>query len=45
VYLSNRGFSIGIGDVKPNEKLLEAKRGLLEKGYKICDQLNKVDFD
>jgi DNA-directed RNA polymerase III subunit RPC1 len=42
VYLSNRGFSIGIGDVKPNAKLMMAKRKLLEKGYKICAQLNKA---
>jgi DNA-directed RNA polymerase III subunit RPC1 len=41
VFLSNRGFSIGIGDVKPTEGLLAAKQKLLEKGYKICGQLNK----
>ncbi|KAL3091836.1 hypothetical protein niasHS_004661 [Heterodera schachtii] len=41
VYLSNRGFSIGIGDVKPNVNLLQEKSVLLNTGYKICDQLNK----
>ncbi|XP_077970587.1 DNA-directed RNA polymerase III subunit RPC1-like [Styela clava] len=38
VYLSNRGFSIGIGDVTPGEGLLAAKRDLLEDGYKKCDE-------
>jgi DNA-directed RNA polymerase III subunit RPC1 len=42
VFLSNRGFSIGIGDVRPNELLLSEKRVLLENGYKTCDQLNKM---
>uniref|UniRef100_A0A914M7Y9 DNA-directed RNA polymerase n=1 Tax=Meloidogyne incognita TaxID=6306 RepID=A0A914M7Y9_MELIC len=42
VYLSNRGFSIGIGDVRPNQQLLDEKRILLENGYKTCDQLNKT---
>uniref|UniRef100_A0A914IDK2 DNA-directed RNA polymerase subunit n=1 Tax=Globodera rostochiensis TaxID=31243 RepID=A0A914IDK2_GLORO len=41
IYLSNRGFSIGIGDVKPNANLLKEKSVLLSQGYKICDQLNK----
>ncbi|MFH4974741.1 hypothetical protein AB6A40_001450 [Gnathostoma spinigerum] len=37
-YLSNRGFSIGIGDVKPGEQLLEEKRELLTTGYAKCDE-------
>ena len=32
---------LGIGDVKPNEHLLAAKQKLLDKGYKICDRVNK----
>jgi hypothetical protein len=32
----------GIGDVKPNHRLLSAKQKLLDKGYKICGQLNKA---
>ncbi|MBN3302766.1 RPC1 polymerase, partial [Amia calva] len=38
VYLSNRGFSIGIGDVTPGQGLLTAKQELLEAGYKKCDE-------
>lgn len=38
VYLSNRGFSIGIGDVTPGEGLLIAKQQLLSEGYKKCDE-------
>ncbi|CAH2321712.1 DNA-directed RNA polymerase III subunit RPC1 isoform X1 [Pelobates cultripes] len=38
VYLSNRGFSIGIGDVTPGQGLLKAKQDLLDAGYKKCDE-------
>ncbi|MEQ2208792.1 DNA-directed RNA polymerase III subunit RPC1, partial [Xenoophorus captivus] len=38
VYLSNRGFSIGIGDVTPGTGLLKAKQDLLDDGYKKCDE-------
>nr|XP_033798341.1 DNA-directed RNA polymerase III subunit RPC1 isoform X2 [Geotrypetes seraphini] len=38
VYLSNRGFSIGIGDVTPGQGLLKAKHDLLEAGYRKCDE-------
>ncbi|XP_059518241.1 DNA-directed RNA polymerase III subunit RPC1 isoform X2 [Myotis daubentonii] len=38
VYLSNRGFSIGIGDVTPGQGLLKAKNELLNAGYKKCDE-------
>ncbi|KAL8202295.1 UNVERIFIED_CONTAM: DNA-directed RNA polymerase III subunit RPC1 [Gekko kuhli] len=38
VYLSNRGFSIGIGDVTPGQGLLKAKHELLDAGYKKCDE-------
>ncbi|TKR73960.1 hypothetical protein L596_021197 [Steinernema carpocapsae] len=36
VYLSNRGFSIGIGDVRPGAQLLKEKGELLDKGYAKC---------
>ncbi|XP_069719344.1 DNA-directed RNA polymerase III subunit RPC1 isoform X3 [Phaenicophaeus curvirostris] len=35
---SNRGFSIGIGDVTPGQGLLKAKYELLNAGYKKCDE-------
>uniref|UniRef100_A0A3Q2QKV0 DNA-directed RNA polymerase subunit n=1 Tax=Fundulus heteroclitus TaxID=8078 RepID=A0A3Q2QKV0_FUNHE len=38
VFLSNRGFSIGIGDVTPGAGLLKAKQDLLDDGYKKCDE-------
>ncbi|TRY59992.1 hypothetical protein DNTS_021683 [Danionella cerebrum] len=38
VYLSNRGFSIGIGDVTPGQGLLKAKQELLDAGYRKCDE-------
>lgn len=38
-FLSNRGFSIGIGDVTPGRGLLKAKQELLDNGYRKCDQL------
>ncbi|XP_071250702.1 DNA-directed RNA polymerase III subunit RPC1 isoform X1 [Salvelinus alpinus] len=37
-YLSNRGFSIGIGDVTPGQGLLKAKQNLLDEGYAKCDE-------
>jgi DNA-directed RNA polymerase III subunit RPC1 len=36
-FLMNRGFSIGIGDVTPDAKLLKAKRDLLSTGYSKCN--------
>ncbi|XP_074103416.1 DNA-directed RNA polymerase III subunit RPC1-like [Cotesia typhae] len=41
IYLMNRGFSIGIGDVTPGQRLLKAKQDLLEHGYKVCEDLIK----
>uniref|UniRef100_A0A0N4Z3L6 DNA-directed RNA polymerase subunit n=1 Tax=Parastrongyloides trichosuri TaxID=131310 RepID=A0A0N4Z3L6_PARTI len=41
VFLSNRGFSIGIGDVTPSKNLLEDKTKLLNEGYSKCDQYIK----
>ncbi|EGT44704.1 hypothetical protein CAEBREN_28388 [Caenorhabditis brenneri] len=41
VFLSNRGFSIGIGDVRPSEKLLQEKGQLVDKGYEQCAQFIK----
>jgi DNA-directed RNA polymerase III subunit RPC1 len=38
VFLSNRGFSIGIGDVMPSQGLLVDKSKLLENGYNKCDE-------
>ncbi|KAJ1365444.1 DNA-directed RNA polymerase [Parelaphostrongylus tenuis] len=38
VFLSNRGFSIGIGDVRPSEQLLREKMNLLSEGYKNCHE-------
>lgn len=35
-YLSNRGFSIGIGDVWPAESLIKEKKQLVEQGYTNC---------
>jgi len=37
-FLSNRGFSIGIGDVTPGSGLLKAKQNLLDDGYAKCDE-------
>ncbi|CAD6193580.1 unnamed protein product [Caenorhabditis auriculariae] len=36
VFLSNRGFSIGIGDVRPSERLLQEKGQLVSTGYEKC---------
>lgn len=37
-YLMNRGFSFGISDVTPSERLIELKNMLLEQGYRKCDE-------
>ncbi|KAK2152800.1 hypothetical protein LSH36_317g01042 [Paralvinella palmiformis] len=37
-YLSNRGFSIGIGDVTPGVGLLKSKQELLDYGYTKCEE-------
>ncbi|XP_067928267.1 DNA-directed RNA polymerase III subunit RPC1-like [Watersipora subatra] len=37
-YLTNRGFSIGIGDVTPGLGLLHAKENLLTNGYNKCNE-------
>ncbi|XP_064391551.1 DNA-directed RNA polymerase III subunit RPC1-like isoform X2 [Halichondria panicea] len=36
-FLSNRGFSIGIGDVTPGKGLVRAKENLVDNGYSNCD--------
>ncbi|CAD5234319.1 unnamed protein product [Bursaphelenchus xylophilus] len=38
VFLSNRGFSIGIGDVTPSASLLKEKKQLLDNGYSECEE-------
>ena len=38
-WLTNQGFSIGIGDVYPGEKLTSLKKLLVEKAYTNCDEL------
>ncbi|KHJ94076.1 RNA polymerase Rpb1, domain 5 [Oesophagostomum dentatum] len=38
VFLSNRGFSIGIGDVTPSPQLLKEKAHLLDEGYRKCHE-------
>ncbi|XP_067637173.1 DNA-directed RNA polymerase III subunit RPC1 isoform X2 [Eurosta solidaginis] len=37
-FIQNRGFSFGISDVTPSNRLLEEKQKLLEKGYSKCDE-------
>jgi len=37
-WLQNYGFSIGINDVTPSERLLEEKRKIVEHGYRLCDE-------
>ncbi|OAF71957.1 hypothetical protein A3Q56_00278, partial [Intoshia linei] len=37
-YLSNRGFSIGISDVTPSQRLIDKKNKLLETGYGNCTE-------
>ncbi|XP_055374770.1 DNA-directed RNA polymerase III subunit RPC1 [Condylostylus longicornis] len=36
-FMMNRGFSFGISDVTPSQKLLSEKQKLLERGYRKCD--------
>ena len=38
-WLTNQGFSIGIGDVYPGEKLTKLKILLVEKAYAECDSV------
>ncbi len=38
-YLSNQGFSVGINDVYPVQKLQELKLNLVSTAYKECDDL------
>ena len=40
-YLTNRGFSVGIGDVTPTQSLLEEKDVLMTSGYENCVQFIK----
>eukprot|EP00301_Raphidiophrys_heterophryoidea_P004750 c12041_g1_i1.p1 GENE.c12041_g1_i1~~c12041_g1_i1.p1 ORF type:complete len:1414 (+),score=363.96 c12041_g1_i1:42-4244(+) len=37
-FLMNEGFSIGIDDVTPVQKLQEEKAKLLTEGYRVCDE-------
>ncbi|XP_072037718.1 LOW QUALITY PROTEIN: DNA-directed RNA polymerase III subunit RPC1-like [Amphiura filiformis] len=37
-FLSNHGFSIGIGDVTPGQGLIRSKMKLLDAGYSKCDE-------
>ncbi|XP_011188921.1 DNA-directed RNA polymerase III subunit RPC1 [Zeugodacus cucurbitae] len=37
-FIQNRGFSFGISDVTPSNKLLEEKQKLLENGYAKCNE-------
>lgn len=38
-WLTNQGFSIGISDVYPGERLTDLKKQLVERAYKECDTL------
>lgn len=38
-WLTNQGFSIGISDVYPGQKLTELKTSLVERAYAECDAL------
>ena len=38
-WLSDQGFSIGVGDVLPGGRLLEQKTELIEAAYAKCDEL------
>ena len=40
-WLANYGFSIGISDVQPGQRLREKKKELVDKGYVNCD--NYID--
>jgi DNA-directed RNA polymerase III subunit RPC1 len=37
-WLANQGFSIGIDDVQPGERLREQKHKTIQKGYTDCDE-------
>ncbi|EPB71453.1 RNA polymerase Rpb1, domain 5 [Ancylostoma ceylanicum] len=44
VFLSNRGFSVGVGDVTPSAELSREKAFLLSEGYQKChDYIAKLD--
>ncbi|KAF3042772.1 hypothetical protein E8E11_000297 [Didymella keratinophila] len=38
-WLSNNGFSLGISDVTPGEKLMQKKQALVIEAYKQCDKI------
>ena len=38
-WLTNNGFSLGISDVTPGEKLVQKKQALVEEAYAKCDKL------
>ena len=38
-WISNRGYSIGIGDVTPFEKLKETKQKLIKASYANCEDM------
>ena len=38
-WLTNQGFSIGVSDVYPGEKLVDLKRQLVERAYAECDDV------
>uniref|UniRef100_A0A6B2KWD9 DNA-directed RNA polymerase subunit n=1 Tax=Arcella intermedia TaxID=1963864 RepID=A0A6B2KWD9_9EUKA len=38
-FIGDFGFSIGIGDVTPDEKIQKGKEALMKKGYSKCDEL------
>ncbi|KAJ4350395.1 DNA-directed RNA polymerase III subunit C1 (rpo31) [Didymosphaeria variabile] len=40
-WLTNNGFSLGINDVTPGDKLNEKKQALIDKAYAECDVLIK----
>jgi DNA-directed RNA polymerase III subunit RPC1 len=40
-WLMNHGFSIGIDDVMPSDRVTRKKAELLERGYKVCEDYIK----
>ncbi|VDP84906.1 unnamed protein product [Echinostoma caproni] len=40
-YLAHRGFSIGIGEVMPSDRLIKAKTKLIDSGFATCDEYIK----
>ncbi|XP_030370344.1 DNA-directed RNA polymerase III subunit RPC1 [Scaptodrosophila lebanonensis] len=40
-FIQNRGFSFGISDVTPSQKLLQHKEALLDRGYAKCNEYIK----